>query len=364
MMDTSTAMVTTPAEPGSIDTTQPPYYYLATGPDARTIRELTLYVSWQLEAIYLVRVKGPSLRPPATFEIHRDQTTYSYHGELVRSIETKTVWMGTILIKPAGGGSTNIIIPDGTPLNTTDDRPAQPMVVTTSSKIKITKPPRFTGSKKSWEGFILAVDTYLMAYHEEFKNGEQKIWFVISYLGTEDGSQCVASDWIRNWKEENTYNHPLHADDFDKFLEDLRTAFEDPNLKVNAANELQQLWQGKDTLTEYFTKFELKAATARYRHLDNILIDLLKSQVWYEIRTELYRGGIQQITAKWNRDCETLKYRSRKKNWGKMLSTLEPRYHVDELHMLHHPNGTLTTLLLTQHPQQHKHTADKDSPWT
>ena len=105
--------------------------------------------------------------------------------------------MGTILIKPAGGGSTNIIVPDGTPLNTTDDHPtAQPMVVTTSSKIKIAKPPRFTGDKKNWEGFILAVDTYLMAYHEEFKNDEQKIWFVISYLGTEDGSQCIASDWI------------------------------------------------------------------------------------------------------------------------------------------------------------------------
>ena len=43
---------------------------------------------------------------------------------------------------------------------------------------------------------------------------------------------------------------------------------------------------------EYFTKFKLKAATAGYRHLDNVLIDLLKSQVRYEIRTELYRGGI------------------------------------------------------------------------
>ena len=294
MTDTSAAMVTTPAEPGTIDTTQPPYYYPTTGPDAHVIRELTLYVSWQLEAIYLVCVKGPSLRPLATFEIHRDQTAYTYHGELTRPIKTKTGWMGTILIRPAGGGPTNIIVPDGTPLNATDDRPTsttQPTVVT-SSKIKIAKPPRFTGDKKNWEGFILAIDTYLMAYHEEFETNKQKIWFVISYLGTEDGSQCVASDWIRNWKEENTYNHRLHADDFDKFLEDLRTTFEDPNLKVNAANDLWQLRQGKDTLTEYFTKFELKAATAGYHHLNNVLIDLLKSQVRYEIWTELYRGGI------------------------------------------------------------------------
>ena len=52
------------------------------------------------------------------------------------------------------------------------------------------------------------------------------------------------------------------------------------------------IFDNSDTLTEYFTKFELKAAMAGYRHLDNILIDLLKNQVWYDIRTELYRGGI------------------------------------------------------------------------
>ena len=195
MTDTSAAMVTTPAEPRTIDTTQPPYYYPTTGPDARVIRELTLYVSQWLEAIYLVRVKGPSLRPLATFKIHRDQTAYTYHGELTWPIETKSGWMGTILIRPAGGGSTNIIVPDGTPLTTKDDCPTtQPTVITTSSNIKIAKPPRFTGDKKNWEGFILVVNTYLMAYHEEFKTNEQKIWFVISYLGTEDGSQCVTSD--------------------------------------------------------------------------------------------------------------------------------------------------------------------------
>ena len=208
MTDTSAAMVTTLAEPGTIDTTQPPYYYPTMGPDTRVIRELTLYVSRWLEAIYLVRVKGPSLRPPATFEIHKDQTAYTCHRELTQPIKTKTGWMGTILKRPAGGGSTNIIVPDGTPLNTTDDCPAtQPTVITTSSKIKIAKPPRFTGDRKNWEGFILAVDTYLMAYHKEFKTNEQKIWFIISYLGIEDGSQCVASDWIWNWKEENMYNH-------------------------------------------------------------------------------------------------------------------------------------------------------------
>ena len=181
MMDTNTAMATTLAKPKPIDTTKPLYYFPPSGnPDSCILQELTLYASRRLSEICFVHVKGESLEPPAVFEIH-------------------------------------------------------------TSIIKIAKPPRFTGSKKNWEGFILAVNTYLMAYHEEFKNYEQKIWFIISYLGTEDSSQCVASDWLRNWKEENTYNHILHADDYRKFLEDLRAAFEDPNLKVNAANDL--LWQ-------------------------------------------------------------------------------------------------------------------------
>ena len=43
---------------------------------------------------------------------------------------------------------------------------------------------------------------------------------------------------------------------------------------------------------------------------------------------------------------------------------LKPQYHLEGLHMFHHPNGTLITFLRTQHPQWHEHMADKDSPWT
>ena len=236
MTDTVEPMVAT----STIDTTQPPYYFPTRDhPDARVLRELTLYASRRLGEICFVRVKGESLEPPAIFEIHAGVREYEYIGEVIKPVETTTGWMGTVLARPKAGGSTDMFPPDGILLNAPDKTPEQPTIIAaTSNKIKITKPPRFTGDKKNWEGFILAVDTYLMAYHEEFKNDEQKIWFIISYLGTEDGSQCVASDWLRNWKEENTYNHILHADDYGKCLEDLRTAFEDPNLKVNAANDL------------------------------------------------------------------------------------------------------------------------------
>ena len=99
MTDTNTPMATTPAGPESISTVQPPYYFPDTGPDARTIRELTLYVSQRLEEIYFVRVKGNLLRQPAVFEIHKELATYAYIGELVWPVETKTGWMGTIIVR-------------------------------------------------------------------------------------------------------------------------------------------------------------------------------------------------------------------------------------------------------------------------
>ena len=74
--------------------------------------------------------------------------------------------------------------------------PAATTTTPSSNKIKITKPPRFTGEKENWEGLLLAVDNYLMAYTNEFKDDKQKIWFIISYLGMEDGLPCVVSDWL------------------------------------------------------------------------------------------------------------------------------------------------------------------------
>ena len=189
-------------------------------------------------------------------------------------------------MKSTTGGSTDLILPDGINKDNPPAPTAQPITISSSSnKIKITRPSRFTGDKKNWEGFILAVNNYLMAYANEFKDDEQKIWFVISYLGMDDGSPCVALDWLWNWKEDNTYNGVMHANDYDQFVADLKSMFEDPNLKINTTNELWHLRQRKDTLTEYFTKFKLKAATAGYHLLDNVLIDLLKNQVWHMNRT-------------------------------------------------------------------------------
>ena len=160
MTDTNAAMVTTLTEP--IDTTKPPYYFPTIGnPDSHVLWELTLYASRWLSKICFVHVKGESLEPPAVFEIHTSIRDYSYIGEVVQPVETTTGWMGTVLAKPREGGSTRVFTPDRILLNAPANTPTQSTIITTTSnKIKISKPPRFTGDKNNWEGFILAVDTY------------------------------------------------------------------------------------------------------------------------------------------------------------------------------------------------------------
>ena len=162
-------------------------------PEGHAFYELNLYVCRQIGEKCFVRVLGDTFEH-GIYQIHSHKKNVTLEGEIVNIFQSKTGMMGTIIIRASNTQRTFLIEPDGVNLNTPVTSPT--VVTHSSNEIKIARPPRFTGNKKNWEGFILAVDTYLMAYQEEFKEDEQKIWFVISYLGTEDGSQCVASDWL------------------------------------------------------------------------------------------------------------------------------------------------------------------------
>ena len=223
-------------------TMEPPCYWPNNGtPDQQVLWELSLYVYRWLGENQFIRILGTSLRN-TVYKLHMHSNRNTQIGEVVEPFMAKTGYMGTIVMQMDEG--LRIIPPDGMDLANPPPTPPVPPALTNnfnSSKIKITRPPRFTGDKKNWKGFLLAADTYLAAYTNEFQDNEQKIWFIISYLGTEDGLLCVASDWLRNWKEEHMYGGLLHIGTYDDFLVKLKGAFKDPNLKINAANKLQHL---------------------------------------------------------------------------------------------------------------------------
>ena len=71
-------------------------------------------------------------------------------GEVVSLFESTTGMMGTIIMQTSSTERTVIIELDGINKNAQTAPPALPTIMTHSSnKIKITKPPRFTGDKEN-----------------------------------------------------------------------------------------------------------------------------------------------------------------------------------------------------------------------
>ncbi|KAJ7435700.1 hypothetical protein B0H11DRAFT_1901486 [Mycena galericulata] len=76
-------------------------------------------------------------------------------------------------------------------------RPAMP-----STKVILANPPPFfNGNKTKWSNFHDTLSTYIAAYDDELDTQKKRVFFTISFLRNEDGSDCLAADWVRNWKK-------------------------------------------------------------------------------------------------------------------------------------------------------------------
>jgi hypothetical protein len=161
-------------------------------------------------------------------------------------------------------------------------------------------PPFFSGDKARWDGFQDSLTTYLAAYETEFDTNKKKVFFTISYLRNEDGSKCAAADWVRNWKKRELKAGALRASyTFTELVKELEAAFKDPNLAQTAHLKLTTTRQGRSTLADFFSSFELLAEEAGYGPndipctYDTFLIQLLEELVNPEITTQMYNGGSQ-----------------------------------------------------------------------
>ena len=164
-------------------------------------------------------------------------------------------------------------------------------------------PPFFSGEKSLYEDFYEAVTTYIAAYSDELKTDKQRIFFTLSLLRKADGTQCTASDWVKNWKKRVLKNNELPTTTtFAAFVTELEAAFKDSNRSQVAHLKLTTTRQGKMTLTEFFQNFELLAEQAGYTPnsdpcpYDNFLIELLEGLVNPEITGPMYVGGGALLT--------------------------------------------------------------------
>ncbi|KAJ6554340.1 Nse4 C-terminal-domain-containing protein [Mycena capillaripes] len=168
-----------------------------------------------------------------------------------------------------------------------------------SSKVILaTTPPFFNGDKTKWNNFHDSLSTYIAAYDDELNTNKKKVFFTVSFLRNADGTDCTASDWVRNWKKRTFVNCALPTTyTFDQLIVELEAAFKDQNLAQLAHLKLTTTRQGKMSLVEFFQHFELYAEQAGYSPnstttgYNAFLVELLEDLVGHEIISQIYLGG-------------------------------------------------------------------------
>jgi hypothetical protein len=173
---------------------------------------------------------------------------------------------------------------------------ALPPRLTTSEITLAWMPPCFDGHDKAkWETFGDALTTYMGAYESEFDSDKKRIFFVLSLLRAEDGTNCPASNWARNWKRINLLL-PIGYTFLD-FIEEIEKTFQDQNVKETASLRLLGTRQGKTPLADFLQAFELNAEEARYQpskvEHDTFLCQTVEAFIADRVRCQLYAGGIE-----------------------------------------------------------------------
>jgi hypothetical protein len=169
-----------------------------------------------------------------------------------------------------------------------------------SKVILATTPPFFNGDKAKWNNFQDALATYVAAYDNDLDTDKKKVFFTISFLRNEDGSDCLATDWVKNWKKRTFQNGVLPPTyTYLLLLGELEVAFEDQNRAQVAHLRLTTTRQGKKGLVEFLQEFELHAELAGYSpsstttQYNAFLVELLEDLVNSEIISQVYMGGTQ-----------------------------------------------------------------------
>jgi hypothetical protein len=160
-------------------------------------------------------------------------------------------------------------------------------------------PPCFDGHDKAkWETFADTLTMYLGAYESELDTDQRRIYFVLSLLRSEDGSNCPASNWARNWKRSHmSYGSLNRGETFLDFIQELEKTFQDQNVKETVFLCLLGTRQGKTPLADFLQAFELNAEEAGYQpgkvEHDTFLCQTLEALIADGVRRQLYAGGIE-----------------------------------------------------------------------
>jgi hypothetical protein len=120
-----------------------------------------------------------------------------------------------------------------------------------------------------------------------YPNNRDKILFILSLMT--DG---VPGEWMKHWITQLLAKRQSMPS-YDEFNEQLEKRFIDPNLEQTEYQSITKMtWeQSKETLPEFFTRFEIASGHAGYFGNDKELIHFLEQKIPQYYHKQLYYGG-------------------------------------------------------------------------
>ena len=168
-------------------------------------------------------------------------------------------------------------------------------------KTHLAKPAVFNG--REFKGWWRTVVLYIIGNDQDFQTDRDKILFALSFM-----TEGQAEKWSQNYVDwvinENNEDFGTWA----YFRREVAKSFENKNLRSEAQNKLDNLFQGRWTAEEFFQQFELLRREAGFtekehhtylialieKHMDGALIDQMYTTIPLPTDYEVWR---ERITA-------------------------------------------------------------------
>jgi transposase InsO family protein len=147
--------------------------------------------------------------------------------------------------------------------------------VVSGASPKVSLPDKFTGTAGKCRGFLVSVENIFALQPQRYPTSEVKTRFIGTLL----------SNQALSWFTDVALNKTYLLDDYQLFVEEFRSLFEDPNIQRRAGSTLKKLSQGKGSVLAYSTVFRTNAVDSGYN--ERALIDMFRDGLNSEIKDTL-----------------------------------------------------------------------------
>ena len=139
-------------------------------------------------------------------------------------------------------------ISHSSPQTSTDDPTPSPTIPGRHTNVQLPRPGHFSGDRTTFRQWLCQVENYLRLYSSSFTSDSMRIGLFTSLLTDS------ALLWLMPFVE---CRSPI-LDNYDKFILELRRAFDDPNRARNSSQRLKKLRQQQfQSFSEYESQFRL-----------------------------------------------------------------------------------------------------------